>query len=267
LWPYAEAVDTTFFSRLTETVDIPEWHVDILSYAESWASDWLRLKGVPSFFRPDQLRDFGLTPDHLPALLRYRVVERVCRGLYHRVDGPAQNYSLAVACGRIPQSIVCLHSALQVHGIKSQAAATAADGARVWLAIRQQARTPRLHDLQVRIVRFSSIAWSFRVIEAEFDGVPARITTPARTIADCIRLQRLAGDRTGIEAFHDATAKGLVTLAELANIEWALPCRRLRAILSLYDPECVRRDRRAPRARRGAAAGCAPPRPARAADR
>jgi hypothetical protein len=262
-------VHTTLFSRLTETVDIPERHIDIFSYAESGASDWLRLKGVPSFFRPDQLRDFGLTPDHLPALLRYGVVERVCRGLYHRVGGPAQNYALAVACGRIPQSIVCLHSALEVHGIKSQAAASAPDGATVWLAIPQQARAPRLQDLkdlQVRIVRFSSIAWSFRVIGAEFDEVPARITTPARTIADCIRLQRLAGDRTGIEAFHDARAKGLVTLAELANIEWALRCRGLREILSLHAPECVRRDRRAPRARHGAAGGCAPPRPARSAD-
>jgi hypothetical protein len=253
---------------LTETVDTPERYIDIFSYAEAGVADWLRLKGVPSFFRPDQLRDFALTPDHLPALLRCGVVERVCRGLYHRVGGPAQNYALAVACARIPESIVCLHSALQVHGIKSQAAATAApDGAPVWLAIPQRARTPRLHDLQVRIVRFSSIAWSFRVIWAEFDQVPARITTPARTIADCIRLQRLAGDRTGVEAFNDARARGLITLAELADIEWALPCRGLREILSTYDPECVRRDRRASRARHGAAGGCAPPRPAPAADR
>jgi hypothetical protein len=151
-----------------------------LRYADSAASDWLRLKGVPSFFRPDQLRDFGLTPDHLPALLRYGAVERVCRGLYHRVDGPVQHYLLALACALSPDSIVCLHSALQIHGIKSLAASTTRDSAAVWLAIRHRARTPRLHDLPVRIVRFSSIAWSFRV-------------------------------------------------------EWALPCRRLRALLALYD--------------------------------
>jgi predicted transcriptional regulator of viral defense system len=206
-----------------------------LRYADSAASDWLRLKGVPSFFRPDQLRDFGLTPDHLPALLRYGAVERVCRGLYHRVDGPVQHYLLALACALSPDSIVCLHSALQIHGIKSLAASTTRDTATVWLAIRHRARTPRLHDLPVRIVRFSSIAWSFRVIETEFDGVPARITTPARTVADCFRLGRLAGARAGIEAFNDAIDKGLVTLAELARIEWALPCRRLRALLALYD--------------------------------
>jgi hypothetical protein len=230
---------------LTENVDMPERYVDILSWLSSGASDCLRWRGVPAFFRPDQLKDFGLTPNHLPALLRCGAVERVCRGLFHRADATAENYALAVACARCPDSIVCLQSALRVHGIngvKSQD--TTAATTPIWLAIRHRARAPRLYDLPVRIVRFSAIAWSFRVIETEFDGVPARITTPARTVADCIRLGRVAGARTGIEAFNDAMARGLVTLAELGDIEWALPCRSLRELLALYDRDCVRRDRR-----------------------
>jgi predicted transcriptional regulator of viral defense system len=208
------------------------WGVDTLRYFGFGLSDWLRLKGVPSFFRPDQLPDYGLTPGHLPTLLRYRAVVRVCRGLYHRVGGPAQHYPLAVACAVCQDSIVCLHSALQIYGIRSWAAPSPWDGA-VWLAIRHRARAPRLGDLRVRIVRFSGTAWSFRVRDREFDGVPARITTPARTVADCFRLERLVGARAGPEALRDAIGQGLVTLAELDTIERALPCRRLRAALEL----------------------------------
>ena len=67
--------------------------------------------------------------------------------------------------------------------------------------------------------------------EAEFDGVPARITTPARTVADCFRFARVAGTEAGPEAFYDALNRRLVTIEELMGIEGALSCQRLRAVL------------------------------------
>jgi hypothetical protein len=55
-----------------------------------------------------------------------------------------------------------------------------------------------------------------------------------RTIADCFRLARQAGAEAGMEAFRDALAKGLVDTEELARIEKALHCRRLRALLTCH---------------------------------
>jgi predicted transcriptional regulator of viral defense system len=191
--------------------------------------DWFRIKGVPPFFRPCQIRDFGLTPAHLTALIRRGAVERVCRGVYHLVSaGRGQNYLLAVACARSSGSMVCLHSALRVHGIKSQAPPA------VWLAIPYRSRAPRLRGIPVRIVRFKPIAWTFRVTEIDIDGVPTYITSPARTVADCFRLARQAGTEAGMEAFCDALGKRLVTIEELSRIEHALPCLRLRALLARY---------------------------------
>jgi predicted transcriptional regulator of viral defense system len=203
-----------------------------------WASrgviDWLRHRGVPSFFRPDQLADFGLRPHHLPTLIRCGAVERICWGLYHIVgDQPSPHCLLAIVSARSPGSIICLHSALRVHGIHS----TPASAATVWLAIEHGARKPpRLRSLPVslRIVRFCGTAWSFDVTWAKFDAVPARITTPARTVADCFRLERLAGAGAGIAALRDAVTRRLVTLEELTRIETALPCRRLRAVLAAH---------------------------------
>ena len=197
------------------------------------AFDWFRIKGIPPFFRPSQIRDFGLTPDHLPALIRCGAIERVCRGLYHLVsEGRGRHHLLAMACARAPGSIVCLHSALRVHGIKSQAADT------VWLAVPRHCRVPRLWHMAVRILRFSDSASSFRVREADIEGVPAYITSPERTVADCFRLTRHVNAEAGPVAFRDAFDKGLLDIEELVRIEGVLPCRRLRAQLARHirDP-------------------------------
>lgn len=132
-----------------------------------------------------------------------------------------------MACARVPNSIVCLLSALRVHGIGTQAPAE------VWLAIPHKARAPRLRELRLRIVRFSGPAWTFGVQTTEFEGVPARITSPARTVADCFRFERLVGPETAMEALQDSLRQRKVTVAELARVAEVLPSRRLRAALDL----------------------------------
>jgi predicted transcriptional regulator of viral defense system len=205
--------------------------LDALHRLRSGALDWFRAKGVPAFFRPSQIRDFGLTPAHLPALIRYGAIERVCRGVYHLVnEGVGPHYLLAAACARSPGSIVCLHSALRVHGIRSLAPAA------VWLAIPRGTRVPRTPEIPLRVVRFSGTACSFRVNATEIDGVPAYITSPARTVADCFRLAMRAGPDAATEALRDALGKGLVTIEELTRIEAALPCQRLRGLLAWHAP-------------------------------
>jgi predicted transcriptional regulator of viral defense system len=203
---------------------------DISRYflAADHAAERLRTAGVGAFIRPRQLGEAGLTPDQLPSLIRRRVVEQVSRGLYRILGAePTENYSLAMACARVPNSIVCLLSALRVHGIGSQAPA------QVWLGIPHKARPPRLHALQLRIVRFSGPAWTYGVKRVEFEGVPARITSPARTVADCFRLERRVGPEVAIEALRDALRKRLITIAEISRVESVLPSRRLRAHLEM----------------------------------
>lgn len=156
------------------------------------------------------------------------MVVREGRGLYRRTDvEETENFSLALACARVPRSVVCLLSALRVHGIGTQAPAA------IWLAIPHKARAPRVPELRLRIIRFSGPAWTFGVTDTEFEGVRARITSPARTIADCFRFERLIGPEIGLEAFSDALQRRLVTIAELARVEEVLPSRRLRAILDM----------------------------------
>lgn len=188
--------------------------------------DRLRGAGLGAFFRPTQIEAAGLTRDQLPALVRSGQVERIGRGLYRLADAePTENYSLAMACARVPNSVVCLLSALRVHDIGTQAPAE------VWLAIPHKARTPRLREIRLRVVRFSGPAWTFGVQQTAFEGVPARITSPARTVADCFRYERLVGPEAAMEALQDGLRRRKLTIAELSRVAEVLPSRRLSAAL------------------------------------
>ena len=206
---------------------MPRINADIMSQpGGSSALQNLHAAGITGFFRPAQLESAGLTRDQLPALLRSGRVERVGRGLYRLADAePTENYSLAMACARVPNSIVCLLSALRVHGIGKQVPAD------VWLAIGHKARAPRLRELRLRIVRFSGPAWTFGVKETQFEGVPARITSPARTVVDCFRFERLVGPETAMDALQDGLRQHKLTVAELSRMAEVLPSRRLSAAL------------------------------------
>jgi predicted transcriptional regulator of viral defense system len=174
------------------------------------------------------MEEAGLTRDYLRTLVRRGEVEQIGRGLYRIANAePTENYSLALACARVPKSIVCLLSALRVHGIGTQAPAE------VWLAIPHKAQIPQLPDLRLRIVRFSGPAETYGVKQIEFEGVAARITSPARTVVDCFRFERLIGPEIPMEALDDSLRQRLVTIAELSRVEEVLPSRRLRAALDV----------------------------------
>jgi predicted transcriptional regulator of viral defense system len=191
-------------------------------------AELFREGSLGAFFRPSQAADAGITREQLRTLVRQGTVEHVGRGLYRVADAePTQDYSLAMACARVPHSIVCLLSALRVHGIGTQAPAE------VWIAIPHKARVPRLPDLRLRIVRFSGPAWTFGVQDTTFEGVPARITSPARTVADCFRFERLVGPETAMEALQDGLRQRKVTVAELSRVVEVLPSRRLTAALDV----------------------------------
>ena len=119
------------------------------------------------------------------------------RGLYRFAEAElTEHYTVAAVCARVPDSIVCLLSALSVHELGTQLPW------QVWIAIPHNARTPRLPELPVRVMRFSGASLRYGVVETTFEGVPARITSPARTVVDCFRFSRLVGKDAAIEALR-----------------------------------------------------------------
>ncbi|HEX4954985.1 MAG TPA: type IV toxin-antitoxin system AbiEi family antitoxin domain-containing protein [Thermoanaerobaculia bacterium] len=195
-------------------------------WSQPLSLDRLRQHGMGAFFRPSELRVLGVRSDQLRTLVQEGTVERVGRGLYRLTEAETtEDYSLAAVCARVPESIVCLLSALQVHDIGTRVPAE------VWLAIPHKARAPRLPEVRVRIVRFSGAAWTYGIVATSFEGVPARITSPARTVVDCFRYERLVGRETALEALYDGLRQKKVTTDSLYRTLEMLPSRRLRAAL------------------------------------
>ena len=182
--------------------------------------------GIGNFFRPSQLEPLGIPYHRLRRLERDEAVERIGWGLYRLADAElTECYSVALVCAQVPNSIVCLLSALQVHEIGTQLPH------QVWIAIPYKAKPPTLTDKGVRLIRFSGAAWTYGVQKTRFEGVPARITSPARTVVDCFRFQRLIGREAALEALREALWDGKVTTAALRRTLEELPSRSLRAIL------------------------------------
>jgi len=191
----------------------------------------LQMAGIGVFSRPNQLRTLGLSPDDLKTLVKRGIVERVVRGLYRHNDAEVtEHYSLAAVCARVPESIICLLSALKVHEIGTQIPA------KVWLAIPHKAEPPRLPEFKIHLIRFSGKAWEEGIQKTSFEGVPAKITSPARTVLECFRFERLVGREAALEAFYDALRQKKVHVDELYRLMDLLPNRLRRAALETMMP-------------------------------
>ena len=167
--------------------------------------------GLSTFFRQRDASELGIHSRELRRLLADGLVERVARGLYRRTDVEiTEHYTRAAVCARVPHAVVCLLTALRVHDVGTQLPA------KVWIAIPHKARTP-VSGLPVRVVRFSGASLHYGIEDTEFEGVPGRITNPARTVVDCFRFRRVVGMDVALEAIRDALEQGVATPEQIGR--------------------------------------------------
>jgi predicted transcriptional regulator of viral defense system len=124
-------------------------------------------------------------------------LQQVARGIYAPPSFAAtEHHGLAVASLLVPGGVTCLLSALQFHGLGTQAPFE------VWMAIDRLARRPRPATPPLRVVRFSRRALKEGVETHQLEGVPVRITSAARTVADCFKYRNKIGIDVAMEALR-----------------------------------------------------------------
>jgi predicted transcriptional regulator of viral defense system len=137
-------------------------------------------------------------------------IVRVGRGLYvPRGAKPTEHHSLAQASKQVPNGVVCLLSALRFHDLTTQSPY------KVWLAIGEKSRLPRPENPPLRIVRFSGKSLAYGVQDHRIEGVPVRVFSPAKTVADCFRYRNKIGLDVALEALRDCTRKRKATMDEI----------------------------------------------------
>lgn len=161
-------------------------------------------------FRLQDAREAGIHPEQIRRLRQRGILDRVARGTYRlaEADG-SEHQTLAEACARVPNGIICLVSSLRFHGLTTQSPFE------VWLAVAPNARTPKPGTVPLRIVRFSGEA---RESGVEFHRTPSgevRVYSVAKTIADCFKFRNKIGIDVAIEALRDGWRSRRFTMDDL----------------------------------------------------
>ena len=161
------------------------------------------------------LRARDVAQQELPTIVLSRLVaagklERVARGVYC-LPGLAisEHRSLAEVVLRVPKGVVCLLSALRVHGIGTQAPFE------VWLAIEHRAPIPRLDQPKIRPVRMSGAAFVDGIERVSVDGVSVPVFNAAKTVADCFKYRNKIGPDVALEALRDGWAQRKFSMDEI----------------------------------------------------
>jgi predicted transcriptional regulator of viral defense system len=170
----------------------------------------LQLARTQSLLRPQDLVALGLPTVVLTRLVAAGRLQRVARGVYALVgQAVGEHRSLAEVALRVPRGVVCLLTALRVHGIGTQAPFE------VWLALPQGMSAPRLTQPALRLVRMSGAAFSQGVMHVAVDGVQVAVFNPAKTIADCFKYRNKIGLDVALEALRDGWQQRKVTMDDL----------------------------------------------------
>ena len=178
----------------------------------------LDLAAERGLIRPRDLTERGLPTVALTRLVRQGRLQRVGRGLYALPDRPVSEHTaLAEVARKHPQAIVCLLSALRFYDLTTQSPFE------VWLAIPNKARAPKVGYPPLRIVRFSGEALTVGVEDHVIDGVPVRVTSVARTVADSFKFRNKIGLDVALEALQEAWRAKRVSMDELWR--YATLCR------------------------------------------
>lgn len=160
--------------------------------------------------RARDLDQAGIPRTYLKRLCDRGLLEQVDRGLYRLAEAPATELSsLAEVAKRVPHAIICLLSALQLHGLTTEAPQA------VWVLIDRHARLPKLANPKLEVVRASGAARDHGVQTRTVEGVRLRFTTPAKTVADCFRFRRHVGLDVALAALDDYLRKRKGSIDEL----------------------------------------------------
>ena len=194
--------------------------------APSVSETQLRAAGVGSVFRPRDLKRLGISFPVLERLVATGAAVKIGPGIYKLAGAEASELeTIAMVASAVPDSIVCLLSALAIHEIGTQSPH------QVWIALDRKARKPSRLGSLVRVVRFSGQMLSYGVESREIMGVPVRITSPARTVVDCFRYRKKIGIDIAIEALRDAIESRKATVDEIVR---AAEVCRARTVIRPY---------------------------------
>lgn len=152
----------------------------------------------------------GVPRGQLSRMVAAGQLQRLARGLYALPAYQSGEHGALVAVAkRAPGAVFCLLTALRVHGLTTQAPFE------VWIAIGNNDHPPRLDYPPLRTVRFSAESLAQGVESKRVDGTAVRVTSAAKTVADCFKFRNKIGLDVALEALREARRERKASADEL----------------------------------------------------
>jgi predicted transcriptional regulator of viral defense system len=149
------------------------------------------------FLRTTQAIQLGVHPETLYAMHNEGFIDKLSWGLYRLAELPPLGNPDMIAVGlRVPRGVFCLISALAFHDITTQIPHE------VYVALPRGAEPPRLDHPPIRTVWFSGTAFTEGIETQEVEGVPIRVYSSEKTLADCFKYRNKLGLDTAMEALR-----------------------------------------------------------------
>lgn len=178
------------------------------------------------FVRIEDLRQQGIDRRQLYALAEEGVVERVGQGLYRATDVElCPTGDLAEAAIAVPHGVICLVSALVYHDLTDE------NPSWVDMAVENKRWAPHVISPPIKAYYFSGEAFSAGIEEVQLDGVPVRVYSVEKTLADCLKYRHKLAPGVPQAALRDYVRRGKLRADQL--LHYARICR-VEPLLRLY---------------------------------
>ena len=164
-----------------------------LTQAQEKALQIIKRQG--GIIRTSEALRSGIHPRTLYSLRDRGAVETLSRGVYRLADLPAiSNPDFILVASRVPQSVICLISALFFHEMTTQVPHE------VFIALKQGTKSPIIDFPPLSVHHFSKTSFEAGIHPYDIDGVAVRIYTPEKTLADCFKFRNKLGMDVVLEA-------------------------------------------------------------------
>ena len=148
--------------------------------------------------RTSKAIEYGIDLHTIADMVNAGLLVKEARGIYRLASlPPLSNPDLVQVALRVPQSVICLISALSYYHITTQTPY------QIYIAIPQNTKKPRIDYPPIEVVKLTGDAFSSGIQENLIDGVSIRIYNKEKTVADCFKFRNKIGLDIAIEALKD----------------------------------------------------------------
>jgi predicted transcriptional regulator of viral defense system len=145
---------------------------------------------------------------------------QLARGIYRVADAPLESHEdLALVALSKEGAVICLLSALRFHELTTESPGS------VWIAVKNHSRPPRIEMLKLKVHYFSEVSYREGIETHLIAGVPVKIYSVEKTVADCFKFRNQVGTSIAVETLKDAWKKRKVKTANIYH--FARICRVL----------------------------------------